>query len=153
VYNSFDVNCLDDPDIDTAWMWLGITDGRCRTLEFCWSFSCGDSRHGTCRDSDIKPFTDGGVEGERCVRCSYERITSTNQPLYGDVDGDGKIDAADITLLRRYIAANDKPAFLLANPRFNLENARVTGHSGDPNAADVARLRQYVAGFDVELGK
>jgi hypothetical protein len=75
-----------------------------------------------------------------------------DEPVYGDVDGDGVIDAADITLLRRYIAANDKPAFLLANPRFNIDNARVTGHSGDPNAADVARLRQYVAGFPVTLG-
>jgi hypothetical protein len=104
---------------------------------------------------------DGCKINESCTECYYKRVkpnpdctcADCKPILYGDVDGDGKIDAADITLLRRYIAANDKPAFLLANPRFNLENARVTGHSGDPNAADVARLRQYVAGFDVELGK
>jgi hypothetical protein len=77
---------------------------------------------------------------------------TTTVPLYGDVDGDGVITAADITLLRRYIAANDKPAFLFANPRFNLENARLFGQNGEPTAADVARLRKYVAGFGGHLG-
>jgi peptidoglycan/xylan/chitin deacetylase (PgdA/CDA1 family) len=85
-------------------------------------------------------------------------ITSTNFGIaiaaanYGDIDGDGKIDAADITLLRRYVAANDKELFLEQNPRFNLINADVTGNN-NIGAADVARLRQYVAGYDVALGK
>jgi alpha-tubulin suppressor-like RCC1 family protein len=70
----------------------------------------------------------------------------------GDVDGDGIIDAADITLLRRYIAAEDKDAFRAANPRFNEANADVNG-DGFINAADVALLRQYVAGFIVFDGK
>jgi uncharacterized repeat protein (TIGR02543 family) len=74
--------------------------------------------------------------------------------VLGDVDGDGKIDAADITLLRRYIAANNKTQFIADNPRFRIENARVTGQtSGDPTSADVARLRQYIAGFPVILGQ
>jgi RHS repeat-associated protein len=71
---------------------------------------------------------------------------------YGDVDGDGVIDSADITLLRRYISAENKNQFVEQNPRFNLGNARVTGHSGNPNANDVATLRQYVAGFISVLG-
>jgi hypothetical protein len=69
----------------------------------------------------------------------------------GDVDGDGVIDAADITLLRRYIAAEDKKAFLDANPRFNIDNADVNG-DGVIDANDVALLRRYVAGFNVTLG-
>jgi hypothetical protein len=72
-------------------------------------------------------------------------------PLYGDVDGDGVIDAADITLLRRYIAAEDKILFKILNPRFNEENADVDGDR-IISAADLARLRQYVAGFTVLLG-
>jgi hypothetical protein len=72
---------------------------------------------------------------------------------FGDIDGDGVIDAADITLLRRYIAAENKNTFLAANPRFNLANALLLGQGTDgPGAADVARLRQFVAGFDVSLG-
>jgi uncharacterized repeat protein (TIGR02543 family) len=75
------------------------------------------------------------------------------QIVFGDIDGDGVIDAADITLLRRYVAANDKNLFMSQNPRFRLENARLVGQtSGEPGAADVARLRQYVAGFPVTLG-
>jgi hypothetical protein len=73
--------------------------------------------------------------------------------LFGDVDGDGVIDAADITLLRRWIAAENKWLFEQENPRFNIDNARVLGQSGDPGAADVARLRQYIAGFNVPLGE
>ena len=73
--------------------------------------------------------------------------------VFGDVDGDGVIDSADVTLLRRYIAANDKSAFMSQNPMFNIDNARVKGQtSGEPDADDVARLRQYVAGFGVTLG-
>jgi uncharacterized repeat protein (TIGR02543 family) len=73
---------------------------------------------------------------------------------FGDIDGDGVVDAADITLLRRYIAAENKPAFLAANPRFNLANALLLGQNSDsgPGAADIARLRQFVAGFSVTLG-
>ena len=68
--------------------------------------------------------------------------------LPGDVDNDGIIDSADITLLRRYIAAGNKTQFVLDNPSFNLQNARVRGQtSGEPDAEGVARLRQYVAGF------
>lgn len=66
--------------------------------------------------------------------------------LIGDIDGDGTVDAADITLLRRYIAAEDKDAFLRENPRFNLTNADVNGDY-IINAADVALLRLWVAGW------
>ena len=71
--------------------------------------------------------------------------------LPGDVDNDGVVDSADITLLRRYISANDKDAFKDANPNFNEENADVN-NDGEINAEDVARLRQYVSGFNVYLG-
>jgi subtilisin family serine protease len=92
-----------------------------------------------------KSITGGRLNAYRAVKSAVI--------LYGDVDDDGVIDAADITLLRRYIAANDKTIFLQQNPRFNIANARVFGQANAyPTAADVALLRQYIAGFDVTLG-
>jgi hypothetical protein len=72
-------------------------------------------------------------------------ITATEYiPFYGDIDGDGKIDAADVTLLRRFIAAEDKAAFRWQNPGFNMANARVTG-SAVISAADITLLRRWIA--------
>jgi len=77
--------------------------------------------------------------------------SATTVPLPGDVDNDGVIDSADISLLRRYISANDKNTFLSENPDFNEDNADVNG-DGEINAEDVALLRRYVAGFRAYLG-
>jgi len=65
-------------------------------------------------------------------------------PNYGDVNGDGVINAADLTLLRRYIAADDKGAFIEEHSsNFNIANARVSGGSGI-GPADLALLRRYI---------
>lgn len=75
-------------------------------------------------------------------------------PNYGDVNNDGKIDAADVTMLRSYIAAQDKAAWLDVNPGFNPANADVNG-DGWINAADVTLLRRWIAAVDkstVKLG-
>jgi hypothetical protein len=68
-------------------------------------------------------------------------------PHYGDVDGDGKIDSADVTLLRRYIAAEDKKVFLGMNTGFREDNAKVTGRD-TITAADVTMLRRWIASGD-----
>jgi rhodanese-related sulfurtransferase len=65
------------------------------------------------------------------------------RPNYGDTDGDGNINAADVTLLRRYIAAEDKEEFLKASI-FNEANADVNG-DGKICATDVTLLRLYIA--------
>jgi hypothetical protein len=122
-----------------------------------------DEIDGECANNSI--FTNDGTIGGRFLSLPWTvqrgRLPSFGKtvnvplwiPLFGDVDGDGVIDAADITLLRRYIAANDKTIFLQQNPRFNIANARVFGQTNAyPTAADVALLRQYIAGFDVTLG-
>jgi hypothetical protein len=64
--------------------------------------------------------------------------------LYGDANGDGFINAADVTMLRRYIAASDKDAFVRDNPNFILVNADVNG-DGTIDSADVTLLRRYLA--------
>jgi putative transposon-encoded protein len=63
---------------------------------------------------------------------------------YGDIDGDGRIAANDVTLLRRYIAAACKDTFKAATPFFNEANAHVRGKPCI-NAADVTLLRKYIA--------
>jgi hypothetical protein len=62
----------------------------------------------------------------------------------GDVNGDGTVSTADITMLRRYIAAQNKSAFIAANPTFTLFNADPTG-DGFVNSADVTLLRRRIA--------
>jgi alpha-tubulin suppressor-like RCC1 family protein len=88
--------------------------------------------------------------------------TATDEPTpgfnpfidYGDVNGDGVINAADVTMLRSYIASQEKEDWLEANPSFNALNADVNG-DGFINSADVTQLRRYIASTDpltVKLG-
>jgi hypothetical protein len=58
---------------------------------------------------------------------------------------DGNINSADVTLLRRYIAAEDKEAFIAAHHgRFCETRAKVTGGE-DITAADITLLRRWMA--------
>jgi peptidoglycan/xylan/chitin deacetylase (PgdA/CDA1 family) len=64
-----------------------------------------------------------------------------NTPNYGDVDGNGVINSADVTLLRRRVAQgneNNLPS------NYNRANADVNG-DGTIDAADVTLLRRHVA--------
>jgi len=63
--------------------------------------------------------------------------------LYGDVNGDGEIDGADVTRLRRYIAGWDVEID---------HDAADVNDDGEIDGADVTRLRRYIAGWDVILG-
>jgi peptidoglycan/xylan/chitin deacetylase (PgdA/CDA1 family) len=81
------------------------------------------------------------------------QFTTAQPGNYGDVDDNGVINASDVTMLRRYIAASDKPAFI-ANNSFNAYNADVDGLPGI-TSGDVAQLRRYLAATDpstVRLG-
>ena len=60
----------------------------------------------------------------------------------GDTNDDGKISAADVLRLRKYLAGMEV--------EINLLNADVTG-DGKVSAADVLRLRKYLAGMDAVL--
>lgn len=70
--------------------------------------------------------------------------TTAPQIKYGDVTGDGNIDAKDILRLRKYIARWDVEIDEAA--------ADVTG-DGKIDAKDILRLRKYIAHWDVVLGK
>ena len=73
-----------------------------------------------------------------------------NTPNYGDVDGNGYINAADVTLLRRRVSQGNADGL----PNFNAPNADVNGDDSiDIN--DVNLLRRHVAAVDpstVRLG-
>ena len=77
------------------------------------------------------------------------RVEVLPQPLRGDVNGDGIVNAADSTLLRRLLAAEDRDAFIAANPHinFNMLNADVDGN-GTIDIDDLILLRQYLAAAD-----
>jgi peptidoglycan/xylan/chitin deacetylase (PgdA/CDA1 family) len=74
-----------------------------------------------------------------------------NTPNYGDVDGNGVINSADVTLLRRRVAQGNETG--LPN-NYNRANADVNG-DGVIDANDVTLLRRHVAATDpstVRLG-
>ena len=74
-----------------------------------------------------------------CTACGEAEEETILLP--GDANGDGKVNAPDLILLRQYLAGWD-----------------VTIHAADCNgdgqttALDLIRLRQYLAGWDVALG-
>jgi uncharacterized repeat protein (TIGR02543 family) len=63
----------------------------------------------------------------------------------GDINGDGAINSGDVTMLKYYIAATDKVAFLIANPTFNYANARIVTTNPTVSAADVSALQLWIA--------
>ncbi|MCL2400230.1 MAG: polysaccharide deacetylase family protein [Defluviitaleaceae bacterium] len=74
-------------------------------------------------------------------------VEGSASPQYGHVRGAAYISAADITMLRRYLASSDSNGFMVQNPNFNRDNADVDGN-GVIDAADVERLREYLAATD-----
>ncbi len=72
--------------------------------------------------------------------------TENTAAYAGDVDGDGSINAKDVTLLRRYLAGGWGVVI-------NTEDADVDG-DGNVNAKDVTLLRRYLAGgWGVQLAQ
>ena len=81
------------------------------------------------------------------VKANGTQLASETQEidifLYGDANGDGKVDIDDLTRLRRYIAESSTVIF---------PGADVNG-DGTVDIDDLTRLRRYVAEEAVVLGK
>ena len=60
-------------------------------------------------------------------------------PVYGDVNGDGKVGAKDLTVLARHISKIEK-----ITDSTLLKNADVT-HDDKVNAKDLTKLAKYVS--------
>jgi hypothetical protein len=72
----------------------------------------------------------------------YQEISAQFKDL-GDINGDGVVNAADITLLRRYLASSDKIAFRQNNV-FNADNADMD-LNGVIDHRDLMLLRRLIA--------
>ncbi len=71
---------------------------------------------------------------------SYYAVVQLGSRLSGDVNGDGKVNMLDSTILRRYLAGWE-------NVNINASNADVSG-DGKVNMLDSTILRRYLANWD-----
>jgi uncharacterized repeat protein (TIGR02543 family) len=94
--------------------------------------------------SDMAAHDGTGYDTDTDIVLVTPGTLTTFTPLHGDISGNGHITSNDVTMLRRYIAAQNKTAFMAANPKFNLHNADVNG-DGVIDASDVTLLRKFVA--------
>jgi antitoxin component YwqK of YwqJK toxin-antitoxin module len=88
------------------------------------------------------------VEDEDCNEIPFNLVNgaiTVPKIMYGDVNGDGRITAADATMLLQYLSEWD------LGDSINLANADVNG-DGRITASDVTVLLQYLAEWDVVLG-
>ena len=81
----------------------------------------------------------GAFKSEPVKAAEITRITgSSTVETVGDINGDGEINAKDVTMLRRHLAGG-------WGVTVNEEDADING-DGEVNAKDVTMLRRYLAG-------
>jgi uncharacterized repeat protein (TIGR02543 family) len=80
----------------------------------------------------------------------YGIIGKDLTPLWGDVNGDGRVDSTDVFLLRRWIAADPsgRAAIEQANPGFNIAAAHVFGGNADPGNAEAEEISRWIAAVE-----
>ncbi|MBQ4371799.1 MAG: dockerin type I repeat-containing protein [Firmicutes bacterium] len=81
-------------------------------------------------------------DGQLVIRESFPPLADVSR---GDVNLDGKVDAADLTVLARHVAGIS----FLTDPQA-LSNADVTGEGGI-SASDLTKLARFVAHIEDEL--
>ena len=77
-------------------------------------------------------------------KTAFYTVQVSSAFTYGDLNGDGKINGADSTLLQQYLAE--------WTVTVNQAAADVNG-DGTINGADSTLLQQYLAEWDVTIGK
>lgn len=75
-------------------------------------------------------------EEGKCTECRFGRV------MLGDLNGDGKISAIDLTLMRKYIAGYKVDM---------IEAAADLNGDGRITAIDLTMLRKYIAGLITEF--
>ena len=74
-----------------------------------------------------------------------------NDILYGDANGDRKINARDVIAMMKYIVDNRTPIDV---PAANvMKSSYDDGNRAEINARDVISLMKYIVGIDIILGK
>ena len=85
-----------------------------------------------------------GEQHRSCTGCGLAETESIPRlGIPGDANGDGRINALDLILLRQYLAGWDVQV---------RQTAGDCNADGRINALDLILLRQYLAGWDVTLG-
>ena len=93
-----------------------------------------------------------GIQEHECTACG-QKETQTIPKLdfvYGDVNGDGKINGRDVVKLAKYLAAYDEStgtSSVTVSP-----GADVNG-DGKINGRDLVKLRKYLANYDESTGE
>ena len=67
--------------------------------------------------------------------------------VYGDATGDGKVNALDVLIMRKYLANFD---YETNTSTVSVEKGADANGNGDINASDLLLLRKYVANFDYD---
>ena len=73
----------------------------------------------------------------------------TPEIKYGDVNGDGKIDASDVVMLRKYMANYN---FDTNTSNIEVKAGADVNGDGGISASDVVLLRKYIANYDYDTG-
>lgn len=68
---------------------------------------------------------------------------SADAIVYGDLDGNGKVNNRDLGLMQKYLNGSDESID---------EAAADVDDNGKVNNRDLGRLQQYLNGYDVTLG-
>ena len=96
---------------------------------------------------------EGATEGVRCKHCGEWLIEPQVIPklpidfIYGDADGDGRVNVQDVTAIQRYLADIN----ILTIKQLG---AADTNGDGEINIADATHVQMYLAEFDgIVLGK
>jgi len=94
---------------------------------------------------DVEPTaTEEGQKSRHCIRCDavtdVTEIPPTGEAVtFGDADGDGKVNAKDITLIKKFISGlNDMNSIVLANCD--------TNGDGKVNMKDVTLIKKLITG-------
>ena len=89
---------------------------------------------------------EAGLQERICTACgeTERQEIPRLEVVCGDANGDNKVNALDLILIRQYLAGWEVTPDMSA--------ADLNG-DGKVNAPDLIRLRQYLAGWDVTLGR
>lgn len=87
---------------------------------------------------EMKITCDVSAEGMEMIRPEVSVTVAANQVLKGDIDGDGDIDASDLTLLARIVAKID-------SLNDSVKAASDVNGDGEINAEDLTMLARIVA--------
>ena len=90
-----------------------------------------------------------GTNTNEDINIPIEDLVSPGSIKYGDVNGDGEVNSADVVLLRKYMADYN---FEAGTSTVDVAKGADANGDGEVNSTDVVLLRKYMADYDYETG-